>query len=238
MKRKGFQNSAAGCGLVFSIGLVVSTAAQQPPSNQQPAWNNDLNRRVFVELPPPDPYDWTRHFRVGVLVGLNLSAHFSVSGNSSVSGGGAPGVYDDGYVHPISENTQDDYTSDWGYNNASQLVGTTLLMTQTTGFTPVSGGSATQDSPGQIGFDLAYGGTIRDWGRTRMGWEFGFGFLPVSISDNQVLQGQISQNVFAFDIGNISTEGLPPGYLGSPNGGPSIHILPCNNPANGPFQEL
>src|SRR3954451_24085927 len=64
---------------------------------------------------PYDP-DWNRSFRAGVLVGFNISADFRMKGSFAVSGGG-PGVYDDGYVHPDDRGA---FTSDWGYNNASQ----------------------------------------------------------------------------------------------------------------------
>src|SRR5256885_5552220 len=72
--------------------------------------------------------DWTRHFRVGMQIGLNLKADFSMTGSFGISGSqpGATGAnavdhfYDDGYVRVDQTGNTRAYTSFWGYNNASQ----------------------------------------------------------------------------------------------------------------------
>src|SRR5690349_18667907 len=64
--------------------------------------------------------DWARNFRIGMLAGFNIKANFRLT-SAAFGVSGKPGVYDDGYVIPDPNNTADDYTSNWGYNNSSQF---------------------------------------------------------------------------------------------------------------------
>src|ERR1041385_4069769 len=154
---------------------------------------------------PYDP-DWQRSFRAGVLVGFNISADFRMNGSFPVSGGGL-GAYDDGYVR------RDDggaLTSDWGYNNASQRDSTaeTLTMHKTTGFSTTS--SASVNDSVEIGLDLAYSGMLWRAQRIRLGWELGFGMLPIKISDNSALSATVKRSAYTFDasgymIGAVDT---------------------------------
>lgn len=171
-----------------------------------------------------DEEDWTRHFRLGMLVGFNIKADFKISNAFEVSGS-KPGIYDDGYVLPNPE-AEDTFTSNWGYDNASQYDGAnTLLMHQTTSFTPTSGGNGSADDTPYIGLDLAYGGYLWRWGRTRIGWEFGFGFLPINIQDDHPVSGKIRRSIYSFNTGGIVVPG--PGYQGGPSGqGPNIDSTP------------
>ncbi len=165
-----------------------------------------------------DP-DWANHFRVGAMVGLNIKANFKLGGNLSINH--PAGVYDDGYVHPPPPGSADDYTSNWGYNNANQISGQNLLMHDTTSFSPSSGGSANKDALPLAGFELAYGGNLWYWGRARIGWDAGFGLLPINLSVNESALGNVNQSIFSFDTGGIN---MPrPGYQGSTGPGYSIH---------------
>ena len=95
---------------------------------------------------------WTRHFRLGALVGVNIDAEFKMSGQFSVSGSqpgtpGQPGVdhiYDDGYVRVDETGNAQGLTSYWGYNNASQYdpVAQTLTFHSASSFTTTSGRGA------------------------------------------------------------------------------------------------
>lgn len=168
-----------------------------------------------------DP-DWTRNFRVGALVGLNIGASFNMKGPFNVSKK-QPGVYDDGYVRVDQTGNAQGYTSNWGYNNASQYDGNhTLLMHSGTSFTPTGPTSSSKSDEVFVGFDLAYGGNIYRWNSTRLGWELGFGLLPIKITDNQPIKGNLNSSVFSFDTGGIV---MPTGpYNGGPSGiGPTIH---------------
>lgn len=181
--------------------------------------------------------DWTKNFRVGAMVGFNIKANFKMSGTFPVSSSkpgptgvfGAHHVYDDGYVHP-DVTGDSDLTWNWGIQNADQWdqANNQLLMHSTTSYT-TSGSGSGQDNP-YLGFELAYGGQIihQDW--WRVGWEFGFGWLPIKISENTVMFGTATRSTYAFDtggsdlsqlVGNISP-GNP--YNGTAAGpGPEIH---------------
>jgi hypothetical protein len=176
--------------------------------------------------------DWTRHFRIGAMVGLNISANFNVKNPIAFSGkGAAQGNYDDGYVHPSGNGP---YTSDWGYNDSSQYNSTLhrLLMHEATSFATTSGASSESSDSAFVGFDMAYGGNLWDWGRARIGWDLGFGLLPISIKDNLSLKGNVNRNVYAFDTSGIdSVIPFPPaGYRGGPGGSLSIPSAPVSTP--------
>ena len=166
-----------------------------------------------------DP-DWTRNFRLGVLVGFDIRANFKTSGNFSLSGN-APGIYNDGYVRVDSTGNAQGYTSFWGYQNAAQYDGShTLTMHSAASFS--ASGTAVKQSDPHFGLDLAYGGIFKRGTRLRVGWELGFGFLPIKITDNQTLTAKnITRNVYKFDTGGIIVPGAP--YNGGSSGiGPTI----------------
>ncbi|HEY9509532.1 MAG TPA: hypothetical protein VIV82_06685 [Verrucomicrobiae bacterium] len=178
--------------------------------------------------------DWARNFRVGVLTGFNINADFRMNGNFGVSGRpgatGVPGVnhnYSDGYVRVDDTGNAGGYTTYWGYENADQYdsVNQTLQMHSITGFSTSSKGEADDDSP-YIGFDLAYGGMIWRGERLRVGWEFGFGMLPITLTQNSTLRGPISGNTYEFSVPNGV---IPPGapYHGGSSGydQPSINDI-------------
>jgi len=92
-------------------------------------------------------------------------------------------------------------------------------MHQAASFSPTSGGSAEDGGSAFVGFDMAYGGNLWDWGHTRIGWELGFGLLPINITDNKPMSVTVTQNTYSFDTGGISMPdpstkaGLPPAGL-------------------------
>ena len=198
-------------------------AQPQPQPRVQTQPSTDLWDRWGIQKVSEND-EWTRHFRVGAMVGLNISANFNVKNTVSFSGkGAAQGNYDDGYVHP-SGNGQ--YTSDWGYNDPSQYnaVANTLSMHQATSFSPTTGTSSEGSDSAFVGFDMAYGGNLWDWGSAKIGWDFGFGLLPISITDNLSLSGNVNRNVYVFDTTGIPGNLFPPaGYRGGPTGTWSIN---------------
>jgi len=170
-----------------------------------------------------DEDEWTRHFRIGAIVGLNISANFTTKGKFNIPGNNAAnGNYDDGYVHPSGNAFGT--TTDWGYDNASQVNGSTLTMHSTTSYTTSSSGEERSEFPG---FDMAYGGNLWAWGKARIGWEFGFGLLPISITDSSPMTASVNQNIYTFNTGGIVMP--PPGYPGNPGGGqPAIYSNPTS----------
>src|SRR5690242_15242665 len=73
------------------------------------------------------PYisDWANQIRLGMVIGFNINAQFSMHGQFNISGGqpgpvGVPAVdhfYDDGYVRVDQTGNAQGFTSFWGYNN-------------------------------------------------------------------------------------------------------------------------
>jgi len=154
-------------------------------------------------------------------VGFNLKAEFSMSGTFNVASGN-PGTaggeqnhdYDDGYVRLDATGNDLDLTWNWGYESAGQLQNGLLSFHSLQSYTATASGSA--DSDAQVGFDTAYGGRLtRMWGGT-LGWEFGFGFLPVEITDTLSSPANVTRLVHTFDTGGILLPQAP--YQGSFNG--------------------
>jgi len=76
--------------------------------------------RNFI-LIPPHSEDWTRHFQMGAIAALNISAKFHESGDFKISGNDPQhGIYDDGYVRTDDTGNAGGYTGYWGYQKASQ----------------------------------------------------------------------------------------------------------------------
>lgn len=197
-----------------------ATVQPQPSVQTQPstdAWDRWEIKKVS------DDDDWTRHFRIGAMVGLNISANFNVKNPVTFSSkNAANGIYDDGYVRTDNTGNAGNLTSNWGYDNQNQVVGSTIQMHSAKSFSPDSTGGSSSESGDSAfaGFDMAYGGNLFYLGRARIGWDLGFGLLPINIKDNLSLKGTLTQNVYSFDIPSSTTHLPPPGYQGGPNGGP------------------
>lgn len=180
--------------------------------------------------PPPGSQDhWTKHFRIGALVGFNFKGQFSTSGSSSGSsnpGGGGSGldhVYDDGYVKLDASGNNGGLTWNWGYQNAEQWQGTKLNFHSVQSYetTAGGGGGGSVDGDAEVGMELAYGGKItRLWGGS-LGWEFGFGWMPIEIENKLSGSANVTRLVHQYEVGSILLPQAP--YQGSFNGpGPTI----------------
>jgi len=203
----------AWCLACCFLGIALSAPAQ-PEVDGKPDYS------AFIRI-PADTDDWTRHFRIGALVGMNISASFNEAGVFSVNE--PPGVYDNGYVHPSGNAFGT--TTDWGYQSATQYdaMTHTLTMLGTTSFSPIRGASMEESGSPFPGFEMAYGDNLWYWKHARVGWELGFGLLPINITANQSTSGQINQNIYTFSTGTIESM-PPPGYLGGSSGsGPAIY---------------
>ena len=99
------------------------------------------------------------------MVGFNIKGDFNMSGNFNVAY--KNGVYDNGYVHSDSRNDPT-YTSYFGFNNPSQLNGSTLTMNRVTSYSINSGGSGSGDAGPSPGFDLAYGDSYWYWAHGKL----------------------------------------------------------------------
>ena len=162
--------------------------------------------------------DWTKHFRVGMQITLNIEAEFTTGGTFDVPT--RPGRYEDGYV--LEDNTPGNPdTTNWGYDRQSQVSenenGRFLTFTRTESFSVDSLGSTKRDDSPHVGAELAYGGSITRWGDALIGWEAGYSFLPIGISDRRPISGFASR----FSAVHQVPDGvlLPqPGHRGSASG--------------------
>lgn len=182
--------------------------------------------------------EWLRHFRIGASVGMNLSADFQTTGVQSVSGsnpgaavGGIDHFYDDGYVRVDETGNALNRTTFWGYQDASQRddAAKTITYRGTRSFT-ANGFTSADDSP-NLGFDMAYGGTFRNWDRVAIGGEFGFNFTLFSTHDRSVLSGTLVRSVHSYTH-DFPTADIPaPPYNGNSSGvGPSLPATPTALP--------
>jgi len=219
---KSFRDRA-GLGLLcLSAGLALSASAQ---SDSMDTFGGDPDSSKFVLIPPDAP-DWTRHFRIGAMVALNINADFKTKGTFNISGNNAAnGIYDDGYVRKDDTGNAGGLTSFWGYNHASQYDSGANTLTMHGASSYATSGSASSDGSAFPGFEMAYGDNIWYWKHARVGWEFGFGLLPININQNSTMPATISQTAYTFGTGSTVVPG--PGYQGGSSGeGPLISDNP------------
>jgi len=173
--------------------------------------------------------NWTRHFRLGAVVGLNMSADFKMNGTFNVSGSSQPGIFDDGYVLTDNTGNAGGYTSNWGYKNGSQYdpANHTLTMYSSSSFNLAD--STHEDAGSHVGADLVYGGKIMKSGDAFFNWEFGFMWMPITVRDHRPLSTTFTRSSQVFDTGDILVPEAP--YNGGPSGvGPTIHDLASPGP--------
>lgn len=142
--------------------------------------------------------DWTKHFRVGMQVTLNIEAEMTSGGFFDIQT--RPGRYDDGYV--LADATGNpDLTTNWRYVRDEQWDPLSREMTFRRAESFSTGFSETKkdDSP-YIGLELAYGTSITRWGNAIIGWEAGYSFLPISISDSTRAFGDVTVGVFTHEV--------------------------------------
>jgi hypothetical protein len=222
------QTQSPGQNLNSNAPVVIppDTPVQPQPSVQPQPATDTWDRWGIQKVSKDD--DWTRHFRIGAMVGLNISANFNTKGTFNINK--LPGVYDDGYVLPDNMGTAFNQTGNYGYKNASQLSGSSLTMQNTTSYT--TSGSSQDSGSAFPGFDMAYGGNLWDWGKARIGWDLGFGLLPISITDNSSMSARVNQTTYTFNTGGIVVPGAP--YQGGFNrqGESTIYYNPISSSTN------
>jgi len=228
MRTARFRAGCLACGIT---GLTMCASAQfdtDSYGSSLDTFGGDPGSYKFIRI-PSDTGDWTRHFRIGAMVGLNISASFTEKGPFNISGNkAANGIYDDGYVKPDQSGDAQN-TSNWGYNNASQYnpAGNngdgTISMHSATSYDTT--GSEKENAAPFPGFEMAYGDNLWYWKHARVGWELGFGLLPISVKNSSPLNATVNQTAYTFDANGIVVPTAP--YRGGPSGqGPIIGTTP------------
>src|SRR6185503_1319826 len=73
-----------------------------------------------------------------------------------------------------------------------------------------------EDGPYLV-FDMAYGDNLRRGRRLRVGWELGFGLLPIDIPDNRQFSASVDQSTYSFTVPDGVVLPSAP-YNGGPSG--------------------
>jgi len=187
------------CLLPCFAGFTVAALADD--QSEQEAFD-----RYFGLKSQTDNYsDWTGHLSIGAMVGLNINANFKEGGLFKIPGNNAAnGVYNDGYVRTDSTGNNGGYTTYWGYDNASQLVGNSLTMHSTSSYSVPN--STAKDEGGPFpGFDLDYGGSFYKSGNFHIGWDLGFDLMPMTITDNSSMSASVNQTAYTFNTGGTQS---------------------------------
>jgi hypothetical protein len=229
MKKSFHAHKLFGLACGFT-GLTLCASAQSDifgsssGSSSTDTFGGNPDSYGFIKI-PSDTDDWTRHFRIGALVGLNIGANFSEKGTFNIPGNNvAKGIYDDGYVHP-DQSGDPKNTSNWGYNNASQYNSAgdggdgTISMHSITSYT--TDASSKENGGAFPGFEMAYGDNLWYWKHARVGWELGVGLLPVTIKNSSPMSATVNQSTYTFDANGIVVPTAP--FRGGSSGqGPII----------------
>jgi hypothetical protein len=170
------------------------------------------------------------HVSLNYSMGLNIKGSFQTTGglphNPGPATGGVNHQYDDGYNNvDVTGNNHGGFhgTWNWGYQNASQISGDTLLMHGTSWGL---GGSSTTDANGpQPGMELIFGRELGRAQHVRWGVDGTFGFTDVKIQDNNPLTAQQSIITDSYNLNGVIPPSAP--YSGTFNGpGPIITDTP------------
>jgi len=189
------------------MGIALAASAQPDTFEGNPDTN------AFIRI-PRDTDDWTRHFRIGALLGMNISANFNEKGIFGIPS--APGVYNDGYVREDQTGNAGGYTGYWGYDNASQYNAAAQTLTMHSSSQYATSGSSQDNGSLFPGVELVYGDNLWYWKHARVGWDLGFGLLPINITDSRPMSASVDQNTYVFNTGGIVMPGAP--YRGGPGG--------------------
>lgn len=173
-------------------------------------------------------------FSASARFGFNFKADFSSSGGAAsasnpgpATGGGVDRTYDDGQVLMDSSGNDGGLTWNWGYQNASQVVGGAMEFhsTQTISPSPINGAT---DDP-QYGFELTYQrvlGKLGSAGKGCWGLEAAFGYTDLDIRANRSPQIiGTTQTTDTYPLNGVLPPAAP--YSGSYAGpGPLLGDLP------------
>lgn len=162
-----------------------------------------------------DNSDWTEHLRLSVPVTLNMKARFSETGPFTLSAAQA-GVYADGYVRVDDTGDARGLTGYWGYQNSSQYNAANNTLTMQSDASYMANGSAEKTAQAFVGVELAYGTDLWKIGPTKVGWEVGAGFTPLSVSDSSTLPASVNESFFTFSTAGIVVPTAT--YSGGPSG--------------------
>jgi hypothetical protein len=158
-------------------------------------------------------------FSLGARFGMNFKASFRKNPTPALTlspgpaTGGADHFYDDGSVRPDSSGTASGLTWNWGYQNASQVVGDTMQFHSSQPNPAFSSTRNATDDP-QLGLELIYQRAIGTFSSSgRWGIEAGFGYTDLDLRANSRGPGRSIVTTDAFALNGVAPPA--PGYNGT-----------------------
>jgi hypothetical protein len=189
------------------------------------------------------------HFRATYRMAFNIAASFKNIGATGpqghlvpgqgmqlanpgpATGGGINRTYEDGYNWVDSSGNGFGYTRYWGYDNASQVVGNSIVIHSTS--LPGAVAQNRQDDPSP-GFELTYARQLVHRGRMRAGVETTFGYTALNINDSHPLtaSGMRINDAFALPPSSEGGFVVPPSapYSGTYDLGPNGNAVISDSP--------
>lgn len=186
--------------LIFSTALVLAAAP--------------------VALHAEDPLVNPNRFSFGATIGLNFKASFKKSplplsvANPGPASGGADHAYDDGYVRLDSSNDAGGRTWNWGYQNATQVVGDTLQFHASNPNPAFAGYNKNVTDDPQYGLELIYQRTLGNFFSSgHWGLEAAFGYTDLDLGNTSSGPGRTLLTTDTYPLNGV----LPPGtgYAGT-----------------------
>ncbi len=183
--------------------------------------NEEFPRWTFEELPRLVTNRLNR-FSLNARFGLNISAKFrSMSGISltappRTTPDGSQYNYDDGYVLPSSINSAFPVTWNWGYDQAGQIAGNTILMHRSTVSADAPSGAGIDGGNPQSGFEFTYDRELGNRDKLHYGLEAAVNYMNLSLKDTTTFSGNVSTltDAYPFTPGTTPPP-TPPAYQGS-----------------------
>jgi hypothetical protein len=177
-----------------------------------------------------DSSGWN-HFGLDFRMGFNIQAKFMEAGIAPAPAAPSAGPavnrnYNDGFVNVDSSHNAGSQTWNWGYQNASQVSGDTLLMHATS---VSSGASSSGTDDPNLGFEVSF---VRDLGHEtwgRWGLKAAFGYTGMNLSSSGPLSANAQFITDTYQLGGVVPPIAP--YNGSSSGpGPVIGSSPARGP--------
>jgi hypothetical protein len=169
-------------------------------------------------------------------MGLNLSVNFKQLGGFERIGNPGPNTganfdrtYEQGgYNRVDSSDNAGGLTWFWGYGNAGAVEGDALLLQSST--SPADLEVEGEDEAIQHGFELSYGRRLLSGKYGKLGAEFGFSYMPLSVSDDSTLNGTVYRITDRYELSGVIPPVAP--YTGTYEGpGPLIDSSPTRSRA-------
>jgi YD repeat-containing protein len=164
-------------------------------------------------------------FSLNARFGFNISAKFrSMSGISltappRTTPDGSQYNYDDGYVLNDISGHAGNQTWNWGYDQAGQIAGNTILMSRSTVSADAPDGAGTGGGGSQCGFEFTYDRELGNRDKLHYGLEAAVNYMNLSLKDTSVSSGNVSRLTDAYPFTSGTTPPpTPPAYQGSFNG--------------------